>query len=167
MKPTASIGGLRAGAEAVEGSHCFSVCRGVVISRVIVNDCPIVRIVFHEVCCASTIIESQADLGGGTDPKALPRPIHLRKAAEEGTTPVGRGRLVGNDNNVFSIMEGVHIAIDALMVLKAFVCGNTQPYVVDISSAPRLVVLKIVLGRERSRVFVRRNGGEDRRIPAV
>ena len=111
--------------------------------------------------------EPGADLGGGTNPKALPGPFRPQEAAEEGLAVVGRGCLIGNDHNVFSIVEGVYIAVDAFMIFKAFVCGNTQPYVVEASGAPRLVVLKIVLGRKSSRVFVRGNRGEDRGIPAI
>ena len=77
-----------------------------------------------------------------------------------------RGSLIGNDYNVFSIVEGVYIAVDAFMVIEAFVCRNTQPHVVKTSSAPRLVVLKIVLGRKSSCILVSWNGREDRGIPA-
>lgn len=80
---------------------------------------------------------------------------------------VGRGCLIGNDYNVLSIVEGVYIAVDAFMCIKTFVRGNTHLYGVEISSAPRLVVLKIVLGRKNNCVLVRGNGGEDRGIPAI
>ena len=47
VEPTALIGGLGAGAEAVEGSHRFAVYGGVVSFHALVNDCPSIRIVFH------------------------------------------------------------------------------------------------------------------------